>query len=105
MLTTKTANGDLHSRAMAPASKEAPHVFCFVANSESGKFDEIEHSEDSKVRISIQEGGKERRRERLGQLGKKADRLPHFHFRKKGQRLDIRQVLYKLGLCRRKRQD
>jgi len=53
MLTTKTANGDLHSRAMAPASKEAPHVFCFVANSESGKFDEIEHSEDSKVNVSI----------------------------------------------------
>lgn len=36
---------------MAPASKEAPFVFAFLANSESGKFDELEA--DSKVNVSV----------------------------------------------------
>ena len=40
-----------YSRAMAPASKEAPFVFEFIANKESHKFDEIEaHSE---VNVSV----------------------------------------------------
>jgi len=51
MLTTKTASGDMHSRAMAPASKEAPFVFEFLANAESGKFDELQQSE--KVNIAV----------------------------------------------------
>jgi len=51
MFTTKTQDGTLHSRAMAPASKEAPFVFEFLANAESGKFDEMEH--DKKVNISV----------------------------------------------------
>ena len=37
---------------MAPASKEAPFVFCFVANSESGKFDELKEGGE-KVNVSV----------------------------------------------------
>lgn len=51
MLTTRASDGTLHSRAMAPASKEAPFVFEYLANSESGKFDEVEN--DNKVNIAV----------------------------------------------------
>ncbi|KAG8702298.1 hypothetical protein FRC12_009220 [Ceratobasidium sp. 428] len=41
MLTTRGTNGELHSRAMAPASTEGLH-FVFIANNHSYKTDEIE---------------------------------------------------------------
>ena len=41
MLTTQAADGLLHSRAMTPAS-DAGLVFSFVANHDSGKFDDLE---------------------------------------------------------------
>ncbi|KAK4701892.1 hypothetical protein P7C70_g4341, partial [Phenoliferia sp. Uapishka_3] len=41
MLTSQGAGGLLHSRAMTPADDKGL-VFSFVANKESGKFDEIE---------------------------------------------------------------
>lgn len=44
-----------HSRAMAPASKTAPFKFEFIANSESGKFDEVDtHPE---VNVSFYDQG------------------------------------------------
>ena len=36
---------------MAPASKEGPYLFEFIANSESGKFDEVEG--ESQVNVSV----------------------------------------------------
>ncbi|KAG8705835.1 hypothetical protein FRC12_009206 [Ceratobasidium sp. 428] len=41
MLTTRGTNGELHSRAMAPASTEGLH-FTFIANNDSYKTDEME---------------------------------------------------------------
>ncbi|KAG9124941.1 hypothetical protein FRC07_009616 [Ceratobasidium sp. 392] len=41
MLTTRGTNGELHSRAMAPASTEGLH-FAFIANDHSYKTDEVE---------------------------------------------------------------
>ena len=40
-----------NSRAMAPASKEAPFVFEFIFNSESGKYDELK--EHPKVNVAF----------------------------------------------------
>jgi len=42
MLTTRATDGVLHSRAMSPASDKGL-VFDFIANNESGKFDELSH--------------------------------------------------------------
>lgn len=50
MLTTRNPSGDLHSRAMAPASTSGL-VIDFIANGESGKFDELQH--DPKVNVSF----------------------------------------------------
>jgi general stress protein 26 len=49
MLTTRGENGALHSRAMAPASKTAPFKFEFIANSESGKFGEVDAHQEVNV--------------------------------------------------------
>ncbi|KAF8609079.1 hypothetical protein BDV93DRAFT_551872 [Ceratobasidium sp. AG-I] len=54
MLTTRGTSGDLHSRAMAPASTEGLH-FTFIANNESYKTDEIEAN--PKVNVSYFEPG------------------------------------------------
>jgi general stress protein 26 len=50
MLTSRDSNGDLHSRAMSPASHQGL-VFTFVANRDSGKFDEL--ANDSNVNVSF----------------------------------------------------
>ncbi|KAI5477553.1 blue-light-inducible Bli-3 protein [Pseudohyphozyma bogoriensis] len=49
MLTTVSPTGDLHSRAMTPAS-HAGLVFQFIGNTDSGKFDDV--VENPKVNIS-----------------------------------------------------
>lgn len=49
MLVTRADSGALHSRAMAPVSTEGFN-FTFIANNESGKFDELTH--DGAVNIS-----------------------------------------------------
>jgi len=54
MLTTRGTDGNLHSRAMAPASTEGLH-FSFLANSDSYKTDEIEA--DPHVNVSFFEPG------------------------------------------------
>ncbi|GAA5874483.1 hypothetical protein JCM3774_005732 [Rhodotorula dairenensis] len=51
MLVTRSADGQLHSRAMAPASHKGL-VFSFIANTDSGKFDELEHDEHVNVAFS-----------------------------------------------------
>ncbi|GAA5952328.1 hypothetical protein JCM21900_003783 [Sporobolomyces salmonicolor] len=48
MLTTRAHDGTLHSRAMSPASSQGL-VFSFIANTDSGKFDELEHDENVNV--------------------------------------------------------
>ncbi|GAA5896352.1 hypothetical protein JCM6882_000993 [Rhodosporidiobolus microsporus] len=50
MLVTRASDGALHSRMMYPASHEGL-VFQFVANLDSGKFDELEN--DDSVNISF----------------------------------------------------
>ncbi|GAA6044536.1 hypothetical protein JCM8097_000484 [Rhodosporidiobolus ruineniae] len=50
MLVTRDSNGLLHSRAMHPASHKGL-VFQFVANTDSGKFDEL--SNDDSVNVSF----------------------------------------------------
>jgi len=52
MLTTRSPTGELHSRAMAPASTESLW-FTFIANNATFKFDEIEA--DSNVNVSFLE--------------------------------------------------
>ncbi|QRV79665.1 pyridoxamine 5'-phosphate oxidase family protein [Ceratobasidium sp. AG-Ba] len=54
MLTTRGTNGELHSRAMAPASTEGLH-FTFIANNHSYKTDEIEAN--SQVNVSFFDAG------------------------------------------------
>ncbi|BGP55928.1 hypothetical protein JCM8202_005271 [Rhodotorula sphaerocarpa] len=51
MLVTRSADGQLHSRAMAPASHKGL-VFQFIANTDSGKFDELDHDENVNVSFS-----------------------------------------------------
>ncbi|EPT04536.1 hypothetical protein FOMPIDRAFT_1057856 [Fomitopsis schrenkii] len=53
MLTTRTADGHLHSRAMAPAGPFSPTqaTVVFIANKASSKFDEIQN--DSHVNVSF----------------------------------------------------
>jgi len=53
MLTTRSADGDFHSRAMTPTSihSETQLTLTFLANNASHKFDEIEH--DSNVNVSF----------------------------------------------------
>ncbi|KAI0746030.1 hypothetical protein C8Q76DRAFT_47830 [Earliella scabrosa] len=53
MLTTRAANGELHSRAMAPAGPVSPTqvTLVFIANRASHKFDEIEN--DGHVNVSF----------------------------------------------------
>ncbi|KAF8070695.1 hypothetical protein FPV67DRAFT_1488386 [Lyophyllum atratum] len=53
MLTTRTADGKLHSRAMTPATpyKDNQLHLVFLANNVSHKFDEIEN--DSNVNVSF----------------------------------------------------
>ncbi|GAA5977119.1 hypothetical protein JCM5350_003225 [Sporobolomyces pararoseus] len=50
MLTSRDSDGALHSRAMSPASHQGL-VFTFVANRDSGKFDEL--ANDSNVNVSF----------------------------------------------------
>ncbi|BGP00160.1 hypothetical protein JCM10021v2_003840 [Rhodotorula toruloides] len=50
MLVTRSADGQLHSRAMAPASHKGL-VFQFIANTDSGKFDELDN--DGNVNVSF----------------------------------------------------
>ncbi|GAA5910492.1 uncharacterized protein JCM6883_003027 [Sporobolomyces salmoneus] len=50
MLTSRDTDGALHSRAMSPASHQGL-VFTFVANRESGKFDEL--ANDPNVNVSF----------------------------------------------------
>lgn len=49
MLTTRSPNGLLHSRAMSAAGTDGL-VFSFIANTDSGKFDDLTH--DEQVNIS-----------------------------------------------------
>ncbi|GAA5987624.1 hypothetical protein JCM10908_007142 [Rhodotorula pacifica] len=51
MLVTRSSEGTLHSRAMAPASHKGL-VFQFIANTDSGKFDELDHDEHVNVAFS-----------------------------------------------------
>ncbi|CDO69229.1 hypothetical protein BN946_scf185042.g131 [Trametes cinnabarina] len=53
MLTTRSASGQLHARAMAPAGPVDPNqvTLVFIANRASAKFDEIEH--DAHVNVSF----------------------------------------------------
>ncbi|KAG6920246.1 hypothetical protein DXG01_005015 [Tephrocybe rancida] len=53
MLTTRSADGSLHSRAMTPSSPYTPTQLnlVFLANNASHKFDEIEH--DAHVNVSF----------------------------------------------------
>jgi len=53
MLTTRTASGELHSRAMVPAGPYNPTqaTLVFIANRASAKFDEIEN--DSHVNVAF----------------------------------------------------
>ncbi|KAB5591250.1 Protein bli-3 [Ceratobasidium theobromae] len=55
MLTTRDTSGELHSRAMAPASPVDGLHFTFFANSESHKTDEMET--DPHVNVSFFEPG------------------------------------------------
>ncbi|BGP16954.1 hypothetical protein JCM10213_007399 [Rhodosporidiobolus nylandii] len=50
MLVTRSSDGLMHSRAMHPASHQGL-VFQFVANTDSGKFDELQH--DDSVNVSF----------------------------------------------------
>ncbi|GAA5971210.1 hypothetical protein JCM11641_004186 [Rhodosporidiobolus odoratus] len=50
MLVTRSSDGLLHSRAMHPASHKGL-VFQFVANTDSGKFDELQN--DDSVNVSF----------------------------------------------------
>jgi len=50
MLTTRSKEGAMHSRAMAPADYETLH-FLFLGNNASSKFEEIEN--DSSVNLSF----------------------------------------------------
>lgn len=50
MLTSRSSDGQLHSRAMSPASTQGL-VYSFIANRESGKFDEL--SNDPNVNVSF----------------------------------------------------
>ncbi|GAA6003021.1 hypothetical protein JCM10207_001949 [Rhodosporidiobolus poonsookiae] len=50
MLVTRASDGLMHSRAMHPASHQGL-VFQFVANTDSGKFDELSH--DDSVNVSF----------------------------------------------------
>ncbi|GAA6004182.1 uncharacterized protein JCM10292_007278 [Rhodotorula paludigena] len=52
LLVSRNADGHLHSRAMAPASHKGL-VFQFIANEESGKFDELKN--DEHVNFSFQD--------------------------------------------------
>ncbi|GJN91134.1 hypothetical protein Rhopal_004152-T1 [Rhodotorula paludigena] len=52
LLVSRNADGHLHSRAMAPASHKGL-VFQFIANEESGKFDELQN--DEHVNFSFQD--------------------------------------------------
>ncbi|KAK4057246.1 hypothetical protein OIO90_001743 [Microbotryomycetes sp. JL221] len=51
MLTTRGSNGLLHSRAMSPADTSGL-VFQFIANTESGKFDDLEANPDVNISYS-----------------------------------------------------
>ncbi|KAI8993880.1 hypothetical protein BD414DRAFT_513531 [Trametes punicea] len=53
MLTTRSASGHLHARAMAPAGPVEPNqvTLYFIANRATAKFDEIEN--DSHVNVSF----------------------------------------------------
>ncbi|GAA5878554.1 hypothetical protein JCM8547_008792 [Rhodosporidiobolus lusitaniae] len=51
MLTTRAADGTLHSRMMSAASDKGL-VFSFVANTDSGKFDELENDDHVNVSFS-----------------------------------------------------
>ncbi|CAL1707200.1 unnamed protein product [Somion occarium] len=53
MLTTRSSDGSLHARAMAPAGPFSPHQVClvFIANNASHKFDEIQN--DAHVNVSF----------------------------------------------------
>ncbi|SCV69960.1 BQ2448_1354 [Microbotryum intermedium] len=51
MLTTRSKDGALHSRAMSPASDKGL-VFVFIANNESGKFDDLDHDENVNISFS-----------------------------------------------------
>ncbi|PCH43390.1 hypothetical protein WOLCODRAFT_103445 [Wolfiporia cocos MD-104 SS10] len=53
MLTTRTADGQLHARAMAPTGPVSPTqaTLVFIANKASAKFEEIEN--DSNVNVSF----------------------------------------------------
>ncbi|KAI0655894.1 hypothetical protein C8Q70DRAFT_1047053 [Cubamyces menziesii] len=55
MLTTRSASGQLHARAMAPTAPVHPEQvnLVFIANRASAKFDEIEN--DSHVNVSFYE--------------------------------------------------
>lgn len=50
LLVSRNKDGHLHSRAMSPASHQGL-VFSFIANEDSGKFDELDH--DDHVNISF----------------------------------------------------
>ncbi|GAA5825730.1 hypothetical protein JCM5353_005252 [Sporobolomyces roseus] len=50
MFTSRSSDGQLHSRAMSPASTQGL-VYSFIANRESGKFDEL--SNDPNVNVSF----------------------------------------------------
>jgi general stress protein 26 len=50
MLTSRDTDGALHSRAMSPASHQGL-VFSFIANRDSGKFDEL--ANDPNVNVSF----------------------------------------------------
>ncbi|GAA6048411.1 hypothetical protein JCM3770_003745 [Rhodotorula araucariae] len=52
LLVSRSKDGHLHSRAMAPASHTGL-VFQFIANEDSGKFDELQNDEN--VNISFQD--------------------------------------------------
>ncbi|GAA5923916.1 hypothetical protein JCM3775_005547 [Rhodotorula graminis] len=54
LLVSRSKDGHLHSRAMSPASHQGL-VFSFIANEDSGKFDELEN--DEHVNISFSDSG------------------------------------------------
>lgn len=53
MLTTISAKGIPHARAMAPTSSKG-NVYTFIGNKESGKYDDIKHN--SIVNVSFSDG-------------------------------------------------
>ena len=56
MLTTKTAAGHMHSRAMGPCSTQGL-VYTFIGNKESGKYDDIVRQGGEEVNVSFSDGG------------------------------------------------